>query len=210
MLHLTFIYTKMPRCFYPCLLTASLTGILTGVVGSPIAQAVQLADGTTQFVQPPRLVGATATQKAARFPGSTYFFTLNHLETAGEPLQKVTFVQEVSVDTVRFDPKRTEAFEGTFERSGAQLRQTSMFDRQTRTMTVIFDPPVPPGKTVTIGLNAIRNPISGGVYLYGVTAFPTGDKPYGQFLGYGRISIYDSGLDSLLHPFRYPDGLDVR
>nr|WP_199755917.1 DUF2808 domain-containing protein [Chroococcidiopsis cubana] len=43
-----------------------------------------------------------------------------------------------------------------------------------------------PGTTVTVALRAKRNP-SGGIYLFGVTAFPTGEKSSGQFLGYGRL-----------------------
>ena len=52
--------------------------------------------------------------------------------------------------------------------------------------TIAFDPPVSPGTTVTVALRAKRNP-SGGVYLFGVTAFPAGERSWGQFLGYGRL-----------------------
>ncbi|MDZ4877634.1 MAG: hypothetical protein CLLPBCKN_007069 [Chroococcidiopsis cubana SAG 39.79] len=51
---------------------------------------------------------------------------------------------------------------------------------------IAFDPPVSPGTTVTVALRAESNP-DGGIYLFGVTAFPAREKSSGQFLGYGRL-----------------------
>lgn len=173
------------------LLPACAIGFIS--LSSLPVRAVQFPDGTVAFGQPPRLDRASSTQKSAHFPGSTYFFTLTLPDNAGEPLQRVVITQEPSADIVRFDRRYSEAFEGTVDREGAKLPiQEIVFDRQARTATVVFDPPVAPGKTVTIGLYAIRNPDVGGVYLYGVTAFPAGEKARGQFLGYGRIHIYDN------------------
>jgi Protein of unknown function (DUF2808) len=59
---------------------------------------------------------------------------------------------------------------------------------------VQFNPPVQPGRKVTIALSPQRNPAYSGVYLFGVTAFPTGEKSHGQFLGFGRLHFYDGGL----------------
>ncbi len=47
-----------------------------------------------------------------------------------------------------------------------------------------------PGTKITIGLKAQQNPQRGGVYLFGVTAFAIGEKPHGQFLGFGRLQFY--------------------
>ncbi|UBF27046.1 DUF2808 domain-containing protein [Kovacikia minuta CCNUW1] len=153
------------------------------------AQAVQLSDGSVAFAQPPRLVGATATQKAP-YISSRYYFTLNLLSDAGEPLQKVVITPEANVDYARFDLGGTVAFEGNRDRSEARLPiQDVTADPKTKAITITFDPPVSPGKTLTVGLYANRNPDTGGIYLYGVTAFPAGEKSYGQFLGYGRIQI---------------------
>lgn len=174
-------------------LAATLSAGLLSLVSLPI-QAVQLSDGTVHFVQPPRLLGATATQKSTYFPGSTYYFTLNLPENAGEPLQKVVIVQEPSPDRVRFNPNRTEAFVGKNERGTKLPIQNVTFDPKTRATTITFAPPVTPGQTMTIGLYAVRNPDISGAYLYGVTAFPAGEKSYGQFLGYGRIQIYGDRL----------------
>ncbi|HAX76019.1 MAG TPA: hypothetical protein DCY88_09325 [Cyanobacteria bacterium UBA11372] len=160
------------------------------------AQAIRLADGTTYFANPPRLMTATTTQKGANSPGARYYFTLTIPENAGEPLQKVAIAQQQNTASPRFDLNRTDAFEGTRNRPSARLSLKQVaIDPQTRGIKVIFDPPVPPGKTVTIRLYATRNPNVGGVYLYGVTAFPTGEKPHAQFLGFGRIQIYEANND---------------
>jgi hypothetical protein len=176
---------------HPFCLGALLAASASSFTMIPPAQAVQLADGTTAFAQPPRLVGATATQKAP-YINSTYYFTLNLLPDSGEPLGKIVISPEPNVDYAWFDPRGTVAFEGTRDRSESRLPiQDITVDPKTKAITVRFDPPIPPGRTVTLGLYANRNPNTGGVYLYGVTAFPPGEKAYGQFLGFGRIQIYE-------------------
>lgn len=167
---------------------------LTGVS----AQAVQLADGRTYFVQPPRFEGATATQKTAYFWGSTYYFTLTVPENAGESLQKVMIAPEEGPDRARFDVSQTEALVKTRDREARVPLREVIQDPKTREIMVTFNEPVAPGSVVRIGLYALRNPDVGGVYLYGVTAYPTGEQPYGQFLGYGRIQISDP---SFFHGF---------
>jgi len=57
---------------------------------------------------------------------------------------------------------------------------------------VTFDPPVTPGKR-SIGLRPVRNLRFSGVYLFGVTAYPVGEKSHGQFLGFGRLHFYGGG-----------------
>ncbi|MGA7937155.1 MAG: DUF2808 domain-containing protein [Kovacikia sp.] len=172
-------------------LTTALA-LSVSLLGNFSAQAVKLSDGSIAFAQPPRLVGATATQKTAYAWGSTYYFTLNLLADAGEPLQKVIISPEPNVDYARFDLRDTVAFEGDRDRSEARLPiQAATIDPKTKAITITFDPPINPGKTLTVALYANRNPSTGGVYLYGVTAFPAGEKSYGQFLGYGRIHISD-------------------
>ncbi|MCY7275384.1 MAG: DUF2808 domain-containing protein [Phormidesmis sp. CAN_BIN44] len=167
-----------------------------GAIAAPLqpSQAVQLSDGTVFFTAPPRLAGASTTNNSVNAWSVTYYFTLNQLENAGEPLQRVTIVQDEGTDTVRFSPKEIEAFEGTRDRLGAKLPLGEVTtDRKTRTVTVSFNPPVPPGRTVTIALSPDRNPLYGGVYLFGVTAFPPGEKTHGQFLGFGRLNFYEGG-----------------
>jgi hypothetical protein len=174
--------------------TTALVISMSGAIALP-TQAVQLR-GITYFTSPPRLLDAATTQNSIYAWSATYYFTLDVPANAGEPLQKVTIAQQESPDTVRFNLKDTEAFEGG--RSGTKLSLGDVTsDRPSRTVTVNFNPPVQPGRRVTIALAPYRNPSIGGVYLFGVTAFPAGEPSYGQFLGFGRISIYESGHDGL-------------
>lgn len=156
-----------------------------------LSSAVQLQDGTVYFVQPPRLVEAVTTYKEVNVWGATYYFTIDLPQNAGEPLQRVTINQHEGVDRIRYDLKATSVYVGDVSKRGqkvALLDATS--DRKTRTISLTFAEPVPPGKTVIIGLKPEQNPFTPGVYLLGVTAFPPGEKVHGQFLGYGRLQFY--------------------
>ncbi|MEP0980455.1 DUF2808 domain-containing protein [Leptolyngbya sp. AS-A5] len=169
-------------------------GIFLGSMVSSVAlptQAVQVR-GTSYFTSPPRLVGASTTQNYVYAWSVTYYFTLDVPENAGEPLQRVTIAQNEGVDRVRFNLKDTEAFEGDRNSNRKIGLGEVTQDDKTRAITVNFNPPVAPGKRVTIALEPYQNPAYGGVYLFGVTAFPQGEPAYGQFLGFGRISIYES------------------
>lgn len=178
------------------LAATAMLSLGSAVALHPPAQAVQLR-GTTYFASPPRLVGSESTQKYVYAWGAIYFFTLQVPENAGEPLQRVTIAQQSSPDYVRFDLNRTEAFEGG-GRSGPKIPLGSVtYDDKTHAVTATFNPPIQPGRTVTIALRPYQNPSVGGVYLYGVTAFPgSGEPAYGQFLGFGRFNIYESGPNS--------------
>lgn len=148
------------------------------------------------FLSPPRLVDAETTFNGAFSSNAIYFFTLEMPANAGSGLQQVQITQQDStsqVRMVRYDIEETQAFVGTPSDRGAELSLgATRFDRETQTLWVSFDPPVPPGTTVTLRLRPKRNPRMSGVYLFGVTAFPVGDSQQGQFLGYGRLHFYDN------------------
>jgi hypothetical protein len=158
------------------------------------AAAIQLADGTVYFTTPPRLERASTTQNGVYAWSATYYFTLDVPANAGEPLQKVSIVQEVNSDTVSFPEQDITAFENGKDQDRLSLGEVTS-DRKTRTVIVNFNPPVQPGRKVTIALAPQRNPAHAGIYLFGVTAFPTGAKSYGQFLGFGRLHFYDGRPD---------------
>lgn len=167
--------------------------IALGGFATQATQAVQLRDGTVYFTQPPELVTATNTFKGVNEWGATYYFTLNLPQNAGEPLQRVTINQHEGTSDIRFDLEDSRAFEGTRDRQGTRLTLSEVTrNKETKTVSLIFNPPVPPGKTITIGLRPVKNPMYSGVYLFGVTAFPQGQKSHGQFLGFGRLHFYDS------------------
>ena len=171
--------------------TLALTATLSGLALS--AQAVQLADGTVYFTQPPFLIKAVTTLKGVDMWGSTYYFTLNVPSTAGEPLQKVTIAQKQGAEDIKYELKQTEAFEGRGHGQKFTLGEVTK-ERKTGVVSVTFNPPIPPGKTVTLGLHPDRNPRFEGVYLFGVTAFPPGEKAHGQFLGFGRLTFYGNNF----------------
>ena len=175
------------------LLTTLALSAGIGAGAENLATAVQLADGTVYFADPPELISATTTFKEVYVWGAKYYFSINVPENAGEPLQRVAIAQKQGTEDIRFDLKETKAFMGTAGDKGPRLELGEVTrERKTSTVFVTFNPPVPPGQTVTISLSPDRNPRFSGVYLFGVTAFPAGEKSHGQFLGFGRLQFYDS------------------
>lgn len=178
------------------LVALTIATTINGVERSA-ANAVQLANGRVYFVQPPSLEAAVTTSRTPLAQGATYYFTISVPENSDEPMQQVVVVQQhgdTSIRRILFDTEDTRAFVGTPRDRAAELALGQVtFDRETNTVAVTFDPPVPPGTTVTIGLAPERNPRTGGVFLFGVTAFPAGSDAYGQFLGYGRLDFNDPG-----------------
>jgi Protein of unknown function (DUF2808) len=161
-------------------------------------QAVELQDGKTYFLLPPSLVNATTTENRVADSNASYFFTISIPEGAGEPLQRVEITQRdgsIASRLVQFEAENSRAFLGTRRDRGDQLQLgETRYDRETQTLSVAFESPVPPNSTVTLELRPKRNPLRDGIYLFGVTAYPSGADPYGQFLGYGRLQF--DGSDS--------------
>lgn len=186
----------MTRLVFPLATVMGISGAI-----AQIGQAVQV-NGTVYFEQVPRLVEAITTRNQAGTWGGMYYFTLDVPNNAGEPLQQVTFAQENGQHHLQFNTDDSRAFEGTRRQRGDELSLGAVtVDSEARTVSVQFDPPVPPGKTITVGLRPRRNPRFGGVYLWGVTAFPAGEQVHGQFLGFGRLHFYES--DPLLSSRRF-------
>lgn len=167
------------------------TGIL--IFGPSSTQAVQFQDGRVSFEKSPRLVDVITTQDSTSVWGAKYYFTMEIPENAGEPLSKVTIQQREGVEEIRFQLEKTFAFEGNHTHKGEPLTVQSVTqDEATGEISVIFDRPITPGTIFTIGLKPGRNPDYSGVYLFGVTAFPQGEKPLGLYLGVGRLHFYRS------------------
>lgn len=179
---------------------AATIAMMEGYTFEP-SSAIQLRDGTVYFAKPPRLVGAATTYNDIYVWGATYYFTLTLPENAGEPLQKITINQREGVDYVRFNLKRSFAFEGTRSDKGQKIElKDAIAIRKTQTVTLTFEPAVSPGTTITIGLKPVQNPTVAGVYLFGVTAFPAGEKSHGQFLGFGRLHFYNRSFNTIISP----------
>jgi hypothetical protein len=176
---------------------AGLGAALTvGAIALPQVNAVELADGSIAFVQPPSLAYSGTTQNQAAASQVTYYFTIQVPDAAGEPLQKLSIAQQdgrTSLRRVRYDLEDTEAFVGTRRDRGEALPVSATYDDENQVLDVTFNPPVPPGTVVTLAARPDRNPRADGVYLFGVTAFPQGETVREQFLGYARFHIYSNG-----------------
>jgi hypothetical protein len=172
------------------------------IVFIPSAKAVELQGGRTAFSGSPQLLEATTTFNSVRAWGAKYYFTIALPKDAGEPLGKITIQQKKSSDDIDFYADETFAFAGDRSQEGENLSLgTVNWQEDTKTITIVFDPPLAPGQTATIGLKPKRNPDYGGVYLFGVTAFPAGENPQGLYLGAGRLNFYDGGDGVLFNPY---------
>ncbi len=147
-------------------------------------QAGQLSNGQTFFDHPPLLLEASTTYKEVWVWAATYYFTIFLPHNAGEPLKQIVFQQKPSPEMIDFYPEKTIAFMGTRDERGKGLNiQQSQWNPETNSMTVTFDPPIPPGATITVGLKPLQNPSVAGTYLFGVTVFPEGAIAQSMYLG---------------------------
>lgn len=172
-------------------------GLVVAVLASAIApqgmlKAVQLADGTTVFDSPPRLVSFVTTRDHTNDKQATYYVTVNVLPEAGESLKTL----QVSLIEGRFrfldyQLDEIQVFQGDRGNQGDALAiESAQYDEATQTLTVRLAEAAAPGQLITFGLSPVRNPSRGGVYLFEVTATPEGDLPVAQRVGTGRLNIF--------------------
>jgi hypothetical protein len=146
-----------------------------------------------RFIQPPRFVEAVATHNNSNATTSTYYFTIRVPEGAGASLRQIQLEQLEGVEFVRLRQGKHVAFLGTRSERGEEIPIASVKrDRDRRIFTVVFDRPVLTGSHVTIGLRPVRNPDTGGVYLYRVGVSPSEESPW-QVIGVARLHFYDRG-----------------
>ena len=153
------------------------------------ANAVDIGSGRTTFVRAPRLIRSAASHTSAN-SSSTYHFTIEVPEDAGEALKAVTIAPKDNAKNIDFNVSESKAFRGDSFAGGTDLALANIGGSQlsdSNEVTIVFDEPVQPGSTVTVSLKAIRNPREDGVYLFGVTAFPEGINSPGLYLGSGRL-----------------------
>lgn len=156
------------------------------------SQAVQAPDGTVAFESGVLLVDSYTTFSAIRVRQARYYFDLELPEAIGEPLKKVIIQQRQGSEDIEFRQEKTLAYLGDHRNRQESLELTTLFNEETGEVVVEFKNPIPPGNNVTIGIKPRRNPDLGGVYLFGVTAFPAGEKSRGLYLGAGRLHFFDS------------------
>ncbi len=163
------------------------------VIDAPALPALPRGPKVT-FDRPPQLVGTSTTNRDARSLGATYFFTIDIPPDAAQPLQKVEFVLKQGVQYPRFKATSVKAFEGTKRNKGEALPiNIVVSDPSIRTLTVTFDQPVAPGRTITMAVRPVRNP-SVGTYMFEVRGTPAGSTAESQYLGIGRLDFSRSSL----------------
>jgi hypothetical protein len=172
------------------------TGLITSVLWASLlaqtSQAVRFSDGTVAFAGIPQILKVSTSDNSAWAWGATYSFTLKVPEDASEPLAQIQLQQTEGLDTVSFNLKRTAAYLNGDRDQRVEL--SSVDGEQKRQLRITFATPVAPGNTITLELRPYQNPDTGGVYLFGVTVAPQGERVRSQFIGYGRLQFYDRNI----------------
>lgn len=171
------------------LCSATLTVISIGRIST---QAVEAPDGTVAFESGLELLDAYTTFKGVRVRQARYYFDLRLPEGIGEPLKKVVIQQRTGSEEIEFKPEQTKAYLNRSRREEDLIKLTTAVNEETREVIVEFDEPIPIGSSLSIGIKPKQNPDFGGVYLFGVTAFPRGEKSRGLYLGPGRFHFLDN------------------
>jgi hypothetical protein len=165
---------------------------LSGSAAIPIsAIAQELSQG--YFVKAPRLVTATTTFNSVRARGAKYYFNIVIPEDAGNNLQQVVIALRQGQDDIKYRLEKTVAYLGTNRDKGEQLVVLAYQSDTTGEIIVTFKNPLPPGTAFTVGLRPNQNPDYAGVYVYGVTAIPEGNKPTPLYLGSRGLRFYRGG-----------------
>jgi hypothetical protein len=141
------------------------------------------------FDRSPELVEATVL--SAGQPESHQFQIVIDLpENAGEPMEALVVHPRETRICFPFDPAGTEAFigKGEAELAAVPLASVGGLMMSPNEVLVVFTTPIEPGQRVTVQLQPKFAPVP-GIYEFGVTVYPSGDNPVGQFLGYERLQF---------------------
>ena len=158
-------------------------------------EAVKAPDGTVAFESAVLLQDSHATFNGVRVRSAIYYFDLEIPANVGEPLEKVSIAQRSGGDEIKFRLDKTKAYLGDHNNKQEQLNVTAELEESGQ-IVVTLDPPIAPGNKITVGIKPKRNPDFAGVYLFGVTAFPAGEKARGLYLGSTRLDFFRSnGFD---------------
>ncbi|ELS04887.1 Protein of unknown function (DUF2808) [Xenococcus sp. PCC 7305] len=159
---------------------------------STTVNAFEVGENETVFLAAPRLTRAATTNLSPNGP-SIYHFTIEVPENADEALQAITVSQRDNPVYINFALDKSNAFMGDSFAGGPNLALADIggdLSVNPNDITVVFDEPVQPGETVTVRLRAKRNPARGGIYLFGVTAFPEGENSSGLYIGSKSLQFY--------------------
>ena len=178
--------------------------LLTSILAPSIALISRAAENQSyispkaNFVKSPKLVGSHTTFNGIRVRQAIYYFNLEIPDDAGASLQQVSFAQREGTEQIKFHLDKTRAFQGNHRRKQEPITLADVTqDDSTNMINVTFATPIQPGSKITIGLKPRRNPDFSGFYLFGVTAFPTGEDATGLYLGVARFYFEDGGDNGL-------------
>ena len=173
-----------------------MTGLAIAVGSNIKSLAVRAPDGTVAFEAGLLLVNTSTTFNGVRVRQAKYYFDLELPADIGEPLQKVVIQQRKGGDEVEFKPEKTQVYLGDRRNKGerigaiAKVNNSASENKTAAEIIIQFKRSISPGNKITIGLKPKQNPKYPGVYLFGVTAFPRGEKARGMYLGAGRLHFY--------------------
>lgn len=171
--------------------STQLALVLIASMGLASAPLQALEAERTFFRRSPNLLDAYSTFSERLVNAAKYHFIFYLPETAGESLEKVTIQQRQGFEKIKFQPERTFAFVGQPNNRQQAIEISRAFTNpETQEIHVIFARPIPPGTTFTVSLKPRRNPRYGGVYIFGVRAFPCCSQSIGNYLGVGRLHFY--------------------
>ncbi len=191
----------LKRLAIPCLLmglSMSAVSIVIFRTNSAIAQELTSTPAKTGFIQFPSLISTDTSDREPNLRNATYSFQIFVPVQAGASLQKVTIAQQDPIEPISFSGDRTIAY--IQEPSGDRLTvpTTTAIDPNTKAASIVFTSPVAAGKTVVVNLRPVSNPSLEGEYVFGVTAFA--DSSQGQFIGNGRLGIYNTYINDVFVP----------
>ena len=154
---------------------------------SPITLAAN-PTSRVRFVQSPRLLSSTTTEKTTNQLGARYFFTIEVPENAGASLEQLDFKLNLGVQFPRFSTTATKVFAGKSKKGKKIPVKMVVTDPPSRTVSVTMAQPIKPGETATVMLKMVKNP-SVGTYQYEIKGHPVDSQGAGQYIGLGRIEI---------------------
>jgi Protein of unknown function (DUF2808) len=167
--------------------------VLPASLQKPVAAAEMGQYSSAMNVEAPRLLKVSGNHLEPGGVG-TFYFTIYVPASYGKSLEAIRISQVPGGDRlINLDAKQSKVVVGQRVASNSETIPLSAIggpeDEKTGALTLAFAQPVMPGTTFTVAVEADRNPNNGGIYQFGVTAYPVGDSTTGQYLGTGRVTF---------------------
>lgn len=169
-----------------------ILAVILTLIDTRATKAVEFPDGSKAFESAVLLLDSYSTFNSVRARQAIYYFDLELPKDAGESLQRIMIKQRAGGDEIKFRSERTKVYLGNHNSKQKQLDAIANYNEDSGVIEVKLNKPIPPGSNFTVGLKPKRNPDYDGVYLFGVTVFPSGETARGLYLGAGRLHFYRS------------------